>query len=236
MEDLDGFYSALKRIKAIHFDMDGSLVDSQNAWLDSELELLRDYGVEMSTEEIRDITHDDLIGRGQWFAAKFYKENFDLPDSVEKIREKRIRMVKENYGDAPLLEGAEEFLRAAGESPLKVTLATSAPLEMAEIFLEKHGFQRYFDDVISDDQVNESKPSPDIFLEAAKSVGVNPGESLVVEDSRNGLLAAREAGSLCFLVPNREFSLDNTGLIGDANFVAESMASIDFEKFSKFLE
>ncbi len=235
MEKLDGFYSSLSRVKAIHFDMDGSLIDSRNAWLDSEVELLQGYGVDLTSEEIREITHDDLIGRGQWFAAKFYKENFALTDPVEKIREKRIRLVKEYYGEAPLLPGAKDFVRAAGESSLKVTLATSAPMELAEIFLKKHGFEKYFDGVVSDDQVSQSKPSPDIFLEAARSVGVEPEESLVVEDSKNGLLAAKAAGALCLLIPNDEFSPDRGGNLSQANFVARSMASLDLRQFKRIV-
>jgi len=235
VEKIDGFYNNFQRIEAVHFDLDGSLVDSARAWLESEVELLREYGVELPVEEIRKITRDDLVGRGQWFAARFYKEEFDLSASIEDIRKRRIGLVKKLYGDMKLIEGAEGFLRAVAGSSLKVTLATSAPLELTEIFIRKHGFEECFDDVVSDDQVEESKPSPDIFLKAAECVGVRPEKSLVVEDSKNGLLASKKAGSLCLLVPNEKFSFDRSGLLDEADFVLESLLDIDLGKLQKYL-
>ncbi|MEF8799155.1 MAG: HAD family phosphatase [Candidatus Bipolaricaulota bacterium] len=235
MENMKGFCRALGKIKAIHFDLDGSLVNSRKAWFLSEVELLRGYGVDMPVSKIRDITHDDLVGRGQKYAAKFYKNKFDLQASPEKIRAKRIKLVKKHYGKAPLIDGAEKFLRAVNESSLKITLATSAPLELVEVFLEKHGFRDCFSSVTSDDHVEKSKPSPDIFVTASRNVGVNPEESLVVEDSKNGLLAAKRAGAQCLLIPNEGFSKDETGILERADFIAKSLASIDIHKVRKCL-
>ena len=235
MESIERIYSTFKEIKAIHFDLDGSLVDSAKAWFESEIELLRGYGVELPVEKIRDITHDDLVGRGQWFAARFYKEKFDLPAKIEEIRSRRINLVKEYYGEMKLLDGAENFLKTVAQSPLKVTLATSAPREMTDIFIRENGFEDCFDGVVSDDQVEESKPSPEIFLKAAECVGVRPEESLVVEDSKNGLLAAKRAGSLCLLIPNEKFSLDRTGVLEKADFIIESMSAIDLARLRKNL-
>ncbi|MBS3787882.1 HAD family phosphatase [Candidatus Bipolaricaulota bacterium] len=228
-------YPAFQNIKAVHFDLDGSLVDSAQAWFESEIELLREYGVELSVEQIRDITHDELVGRGQWFAARFYKEKFGLSASVGEIRSRRIGMVKKYYGDMELIEGAESFLKTIAQSSLKVTLATSSPLELTDIFIRKHGFGELFDGVVSADQVEESKPSPDIFLKAAETVGVRPEDCLIVEDSKNGLLAAMEAGSLCLLIPNEKFSTDKAGLLEKADFVVESMEAIDLDKLREYL-
>jgi HAD superfamily hydrolase (TIGR01509 family) len=233
--NLDDLYATFGKIKAIHFDLDGSLVDSAEAWFESEIELLRSYGVDLPVGEIREITHDDLVGRGQWFAARFYKEKFGLSASVEEIRSRRIGLVKKYYGGMNLIDGAEAFLETVAGSALKVTLATSSPLELTEIFIKKHGFEEYFDGVVSDDQVEESKPSPDIFQQAAECVGVRPEESLVVEDSKNGLIAAKEAGSLCLLIPNEKFSLDRTGLLERADFIVKSMAALDLERLREHL-
>lgn len=235
MENMKGFCRTLGEIKAIHFDLDGSLVDSRKAWFLSEVELLRGYGVDMPVSQIREITHDDLVGRGQKYAAKFYKNKFDLQASPEEIREKRIKLVKKHYGKAPLIDGAENFLRAVSESSLKITLATSAPLELVEVFLEKHGFEDCFFSVISDDHVTESKPSPDIFVAASETVGVKPEESLVVEDSKNGLLAAKRAGAMCLLIPNEGLSKDCSGILNRADFIAESLASIDIQNVRRCL-
>lgn len=227
MEKLQGFYKLLERVEAIHFDLDGSLIESERAWFHSEIDLLRDYGIDASVSEIREITHDELVGRGQKFAARFYKENFDLSDSAEEIREKRIGLVKEYYGSVPLTDGAEKFLQLIGESDLMVTLATSAPLELAQIFLDRRNFADYFDHVVSDDHVTRSKPDPEIFLEAGKGVGVDPEKSLVVEDSKNGVLAAKRAGTYCLWVPSGKFTELQGEVSEMTDFIAESLASLD---------
>lgn len=235
MEKINKLYPVFQDIKAVHFDLDGSLVDSARAWFESEIELLREYGVELPVDQIRRITHDDLVGRGQWFAAQFYKEKFDISAPIEEIRNQRIGLVKKYYGDMKLIEGAKNFLKTIACSSLKVTLATSSPLELTDIFIRKHGFEEYFDGVVSDDQVDESKPSPDIFLKAAETVGVPPEDCLVVEDSKNGLIAAMKAGSICLLIPNEKFSTDKSGLLEKADFVVESMSAIDLDKVRQHL-
>lgn len=98
--------SILNKVDAIHFDMDGSLVNSEMAWYNSEIELLRDYGVALPREVIRKITQNELVGRGQKYAAKFYKKKFNLEAPVNEILTKRIGLVKKYYGNAPLMEVA----------------------------------------------------------------------------------------------------------------------------------
>ncbi len=227
MKKLNGFYDSLNDLEAIHFDLDGSLIESEKAWFESEIDLLRHYGVEASVPEIRDVTHDELVGRGQKFAARFYKENFGLAAPVEEIREKRIGLVKEYYRQVPLMEGADSVIRIFGESAVKVTLATSAPLELAEIFLERKDYRGYFDHVVSDDDVGKSKPSPEIFLSAAAGVGVEPKNSMVLEDSRNGVLAAERAGTSCLWVPHEGYAEEWKDLAEKADFVVDSLTELD---------
>jgi HAD superfamily hydrolase (TIGR01509 family) len=230
MKKLQGFYNTLNELEAIHFDLDGSLIESEKAWFESEIELLRGYGVEDSIPEIRDITHDDLVGRGQKFAARFYKEKFGLAAPVEEIRKKRIGLVKKYYRQVPLMEGADSVIRLFGESEIKVTLATSAPLELAEIFLERKDYRSYFDHVVSDDHVEKSKPSPEIFLAAAAGVGVEPKDSLVLEDSKNGVLAAENAGTSCLWVPHEKYAENWKDLAERADFIVDSLSGLDFDE------
>ncbi len=236
MEKLQGFYELLGKVEAVHLDMDGSLIQSEEAWFRSEVDLLRNYGVDKTVPKIREITRDELVGRGQKFAARFYKENFGLSESVEAIREKRIALVKEYYGKVPMTEGAEKFLQLVGESDRKVTLATSAPLELAEVFLERQNHPEYFDHVVTDDHVSRSKPSPEIFIEAGKGVAVEPEKSLVVEDSKHGVLAAKGAGANCLWVPSGEFSENREELSEKADFIAPSLASLNFSAVRESLK
>lgn len=218
----------LRSVVAIHFDLDGSLVNSETAWFNSEIELLRGFGVALPREVIRGITKNELVGRGQKFAANFYKEKFNLAAPVEDILTKRIDLIKRYYGAAPLMDGAESFLDVVYKSGRKITLATSAPLELADIFLTKHGFEDVFDAVITEDHVENSKPHPDIFLKAAEAVNVEPEESLVVEDSKNGLIAAKRAGMACLLAQNDSVTDFSDELLSKADVIVESLSDLDY--------
>lgn len=217
----------LRTIDAVHFDMDGSLVNSELAWFNSEIELLRGFGVALPREVIRGITKNKLVGRGQKFAANFYKEKFNLAAPVEDILRKRIDLIKRDYGAAPLMNGAESFLDTVYRSGRKITLATSAPLELADIFLAKHGFEDVFDAVITEDHVKNSKPYPDIFLKAAEAVNVKPQDSLVVEDSKNGLIAAKRAGMTCLLTQNDSVTDFSEELLSRADVIVGSLSDLD---------
>ncbi|MFP3953496.1 MAG: HAD family hydrolase [Candidatus Acetothermia bacterium] len=228
MDTINALCEVLRSVDGIHFDMDGSLVNSETAWYNSEMELLRDYGVTLPREDIRAITQTELVGRGQKFAARFYKEKFNLSAPVNEILRRRVGLVKQYYGSAPLMAGAEEMLDAVNDKGYRITLATSAPLDLARIFIEKHGFEGIFDAVVTDDHTERSKPYPDIFLKAAEDVGVSPKRSLVVEDSKNGLLAAKEAGMYCLLIPNSQLSNLTGSILDEADVVLESLDQLDF--------
>jgi len=236
MENLKGFYELLGQIEAIHFDLDGTLIKSEKAWLHSDIDLLREHGVEVPVSEIKNIREGKLIGRGQEFASKFFKEKFNLSAPVKRIKDRRISLVKQYYKSVPLRNGAASFLQLVGRSRLKVTLVTSSPLVLAEIFLERRDFANCFDQVLSDDHVSESKPDPEIFLKAGKAVEVEPQRSLVVEDSKNGVLAAKKAGTHCLWAPTNGFSGNWDKMAERADFIVEDFGSLNLKRVESLLD
>lgn len=236
MKNLKGFYLLFKNIKAVIFDLDGLLIQSEEAWIKSETELLRSYGIKWPTQEIRQITSEFLPGRGQDEAAQFYKERFNVQDSIKRIREKRIRIVKDHYKKASLTEGSFPLLKLVKKSILKTSLASSAPMELIKVVLKNREIEKFFDNIISDDQIEKGKPEPDIFLLASKKLGVKPRDCLVFEDTENGLKAAKKARMFCVLVPNSRLPLPSQKVQNQANFVLQSLKDIDEEKLKQALE
>jgi len=228
-------YRLFNKVTTVNFDLDGSLIRSERAWVKSELDLLRGYGVECSPESIRDITQEYLIGRGQDEAARFYKDKFDLSASVEEIRDKRIQLAKKYYGKAPMIEGGRELLEFLSRTELKITLASSAPRELIEMFLESNNLRSCFDAVVSDDEVPQSKPEPYIFLKAAQKVNSRPKDCLVIEDSANGLIAAARAEMHCIMIPNGYVPRPEEDILKRADFVIDKLTDIDLEKLESVL-
>lgn len=235
MNSLEELYAVFETIQAVIFDLDGLLIRSEEAWIQSETELLRNYGLGLSTKKIREITEEYLPGRSQDEAAKFYKEKFNLPDSIEKIREKRIRIVKNYYKKAPLTKGSLPLLKVVRESGLKTGLASSAPMELIKIVMKTYGLQDFFEAIISDDHIERGKPEPDIFLKAAKKIGVTPSQCLVFEDTGHGLQAAKGAGMVAVLVPNPHLPSPPVKTQVKADFVLDSLADINLDKLERTL-
>lgn len=187
-----------RALAGVIFDLDGVLVDSE-IWWD---EVRQDYAVAHG----RAWTLDDraaVMGANsrQWSATM--ASRLDLPFAPPEIERAIVDEMVRRYRDLPppLIPGAVETVRRlAGTVPLAV--ASSAHPAVIEAALAATGLADAFDVVVSSDEVEHGKPEPDVYLEAARRLGVDPAGCVVVEDSLNGVLAARRAGMVAVLVPN----------------------------------
>jgi len=225
------FYEIIKTIKAVIFDMDGLLVRSEEAWIASEREFLARRGIHV-TQALRTEMAPFLAGRNQHEAAQFYKSKFNLKDSHEAIERERIELARTHFERVPLCEGVMGLLKVFKGSPLKLALASGSPLELIHMTLGRFKLEPYFQALVSGDQVPHSKPHPDIYHLAAKSLGVQPRECLVFEDAPNGVEAAKAAGMVCALVPNKLIHNSNPKR---ADFVFDSLTAIDLKKLRQAL-
>lgn len=184
----------LKDIEAVIFDLDGSLVDSMWMWEAIDVEYLDRFGIEKP---------DDLQAciEGMSFSetAIYFKERFQIPDSLDKIKEDWNAMAWDKYShEVPLKEGAEAFLNLCAEKKIKLGIATSNSRELVENVISVHNLKAHFGCIMTGCDVAKGKPAPDIYLAVAKELEVAPDKCLVFEDIIPGIMAGKAAGmSVC---------------------------------------
>ena len=171
--------------------MDGVIFDTEKVYLDIWTEVFEKYGYKMTKE-----LYVTVMGTGRKNVIKTFLENFgdDLP--IEKMYEEKDNQLFyriENQG-IPLKEGVKELFSMLKEKDYKIALATSAKKERVEKQIKDKWLKESFDAIVCGDDVEKGKPSPDIFLKAAKEIDVEPENCFVVEDSPAGIKAAFSGG------------------------------------------
>lgn len=180
----------LKDIDAVIFDLDGSLVDSMWIWRDIDIEYLGRFGISLPEN-----LQTEIEGKSFSETAHFFKERFQLPVSIEAIKEDWNRMAWDKYShQVPLKEGVNEFLELCRSKNIKLGIATSNSRELVENVASVHGLDDYFSCIMTSCDVEKGKPAPDIYLAVAKELQVKPARCLVFEDVIPGIQAGKAAG------------------------------------------
>jgi HAD superfamily hydrolase (TIGR01509 family) len=204
------------------FDLDGVLVDSEIWWDEVRADFARQHG--------RTWTSDDqaaVMGANSRAWSAIMRERLGLDKPADEIERAIVDGVVERYrrSGPPLIDGAVETVhRIAASRP--VGLASSAHRDVIDAALSATGLADVFTVVVSSDEVDHGKPAPDVYLETARRLGVDPATCLVVEDSRNGILAAKAAGMIAVLVPNESVP-PASGTEGLADVVLERLGDLD---------
>jgi HAD superfamily hydrolase (TIGR01509 family) len=187
-------------IAAVVFDLDGLLLDSEQLWDEAREELARDRGGRWHPQAQR-----DMMGMSAPEWSRYMHEVIGLREPAEEINRLVVERMEALYRERlPLVDGAVEAVqRLAARWPLG--LASSSNRELIDLALELSDLARYFRVTVSSEEVERGKPAPDVYLEAARRLGVDPRESAAIEDSHNGILAAERAGMVVVAVPNRRF-------------------------------
>lgn len=176
--------------KAAIFDMDGTLIDSMYVWEKIDMDYLKMKGLCVPSDLRENIEHLSFIE-----CACYFKKRFNLTDSVEKIMDDWNNMAYFEYSNkVELKPGAAEFLKRLKLAGIKVGLATSNCTLLLEAALKNNKVYDYFDEITQSDEVGKSKENPDIYLLAAKKLGVNPDECVVFEDILPAVKGAKKAG------------------------------------------
>lgn len=179
----------ISKIKAIIFDMDGVIFDTEMVYLKVWSEVFKKYGYKM-TKEI----YTSVLGTGRENVKKVFINHFgsDLPiDNMYKEKDKNL--AKEIEKGVALKSGAYEILKYLKKNNFKIALATSAVSQRAFKQLKQANIYKFFDAVVCRDDVEKTKPNPDIFLKAADKLNMNKNECIVIEDSSAGIKAAFNA-------------------------------------------
>ena len=185
------------RIDAVIFDLDGVLVDTEHVWDDARRELARERGVPWPEDASR-----AMMGMSSLEWSRYMHEVVGLPESPEEISAEVVWRLQEIYRqELPLFDGAVSAVeRLAARWPLG--LASSSNRELIDLVLELSGLAEYFKATVSSEEVPRGKPAPDVYLEAARRLGVAPNSCAAVEDSENGIRSAKAAGMRVLAIPN----------------------------------
>jgi HAD superfamily hydrolase (TIGR01509 family) len=154
--------------------------------------------------------------------SRYVHEELGVPDPPEQINEEMVRRMLDRYRqDLPLLPGAVEAVRRLA-ADFELAIASSSNRPLIEAVLETAGIAACFAVTVSSEEVARGKPAPDVFLEAARRLGVAPERCAVVEDSANGILAGRAAGMHVVAIPNPHFPPGDEAL-AEADMVLDSL-------------
>lgn len=186
----------LDNIKAVIFDMDGTLIDSMWLWKAIDIEYLSRHG-----HELPDDLQASIEGMSFTETAGYFKERFNLSDDIETIKQDWNDMAREYYvSKVTMKEAAEDFLHQLVKKGYKTGIGTSNSREMVGLILDKFKLEEHFHSVRTSCEVLKGKPNPDIYLKVAEDLGVEPEACLVFEDVPMGIMAAKNAGMKCCAV------------------------------------
>ena len=216
-------------IKAVIFDMDGVIIDSEPVHMKLENETYKKLGIEVTGDE-----HHSFVGATShymWEALKNkYKLNQTLEELIEYDRSTYFKYLNSDECEITLIDGVKELIKDFHENGIKLAIASSSPLNVIEAIAKKFQIEEYFDVFVTGDDVKRSKPEPDIFIFASEKLGVSPENCIVIEDSHNGVLAAKKAGMKCVGINS-----DATGSqdISMADIVINSFKEVNYMKLTR---
>jgi HAD superfamily hydrolase (TIGR01509 family) len=210
-------------VKAVVFDLDGVILDSEQLWDEVREGLARERGGRWSEQ-----AQADMMGMSSTEWSGYMHEVVGLPEPPEEINREVVRRMLERYTQQlPLIEGADDAVRRlAAEWPLG--LASSSNRALIDRVLEVSGLARYFKATVSSEEVARGKPRPDVYLEAARRLAVDPSEAAAIEDSASGIRSAHAAGTHVIAIPNRAFPPPDD-VLDLAAVVLESIKELDPE-------
>lgn len=187
-------------LKGVIFDMDGVIVDSEPLHYEAESRIFARLGITVPGAMRNSFI--GMSGAGMW---RTVRDEFTLAQSVGELLEIDRKLRLEFFSGLDRLDpvaGALDLLKEISGSGLKTALASSSSPDLIDIILDRLDARRYFGAVISGDTVPRGKPAPDIFLRALELIGARAGSCVVIEDSRNGVIAAKAAGLRCVAYRN----------------------------------
>jgi HAD superfamily hydrolase (TIGR01509 family) len=210
-------------IDAVIFDLDGVILDSEELWDEVREGLARERGGRWGEQ-----AQADMMGMSSTEWSRYMHDVVGLPDPPEKISREVVHRMLERYSERlPLIDGAVEAVqRTAASWPLG--LASSSNRELIDRALEVSALAPSFHVTVSSEEVERGKPAPDVYLEAARRLGVEPTRAAAIEDSASGTRSAHAAGMVVVAIPNRAFPPpDDVLALADA--VLESIRELEPE-------
>lgn len=190
-----------RAVNAVVFDMDGVIVETEHVWDEVREELVRDWGGRhVPTAQV------DMMGMSSPEWSTYLHEVVGLQRTPPEINDEVVRRMLARYAvELPVVEGALEAIVELSDRGLPLAVASSSNRPLIDGVLRALGVTERFAVTVSSEEVPRGKPSPDVYLEAARRLEVEPSTCVAIEDSTNGIKAAHAAGMRVFAYPNRHY-------------------------------
>ncbi|RED97902.1 HAD family hydrolase [Marinoscillum furvescens] len=217
-------------LKAVIFDMDGVIIDSEPLHYRAYYQMFDEVGVDVSEE-----LYDSLTGKSTINVCKQLKETFSLshsPEELAAIKRRHYDVIFDNDKDFDLIAGVRELIEDYYQNGLTLVLGSSATMASIERIFKRFDLNKYFKAKLSGADLEASKPHPEIFIKAAEATGFGTEECIVIEDATNGIAAAKGAGIYCVAFDsvhskNQDYS--------QADKVIKNFKEIHFEQIKEVL-
>ncbi|MGL6280446.1 MAG: HAD family hydrolase [Gaiella sp.] len=183
---------------AVVFDLDGVIVDTEHVWDEVREQLTRDWGGRYTAE-----AQHAMMGMSSTEWSRYMHDQLGLRQTPEEINDEVVRRLLERYArDLPVIPGAVPAVRALQNAGVPLAVASSSNRPLIDAVLRAAKIEHCFAATVSSEEVARGKPAPDVYLEAAHRLGVEPTACVAVEDSANGIRAAHAAGMRVIAYPN----------------------------------
>ncbi len=213
-------------VEAVVFDLDGILVESDHIWHEVREGLARERGGNWT-----DQSEPAMSGMSSLEWSRYLRDVVGLDGSPQELNDEVVRRMRARYErELPLIAGAPEAVRRTADA-LPLAVASSSNRELIASVLAAAGIESCFDAVVSSEEVARGKPAPDVFLEAARRLGVGAAQCAAIEDSTNGIRAAHAAGMRVIAIPNRRYP-PPADAIALADVVLDSISNLSVELIS----
>lgn len=187
------------RWRAVVFDMDGLLLDTETLWDRAEGELFRRHGGEWTFEDKLAVMGTSFASSGRYYAERLGQPEDHGPALANEMRGYMLVELERQVDAHPGALELIQRLRALGT--VRIGLASNSSRDVVDAALRASGLADAFDTIVTSDDVQHPKPAPDLYLLACERLGVAPGDALALEDTSSGIAAAKAAGLTCFAVP-----------------------------------
>ncbi len=216
-------------IRALVFDFDGLILETEVPIFQSWLELFQEYGLDLPFELwAQNIGTADELFDPVSILSEHVGPQVDLSEAFQRRHSRELELI----GDLPL-PGVIDTLNEARALGLKIGLASSSSCRWVEGQLSRLGLRHFFEVVQASDDVERTKPDPELFSSTVELLGVQPEQAIAFEDSPNGILAAKRAGLYCVAVPN---DLTRQTDISQADLVLDSLADLPLRDLIRRIE
>ena len=213
--------SAAERIEAVVFDMDGVLVDTEHLWDEVREALTEEWGGRYTPE-----AQEAMMGMSSPEWSRYLHEVVGLREPPEVINAEVVRRMLERYEmDLPVVPGAVEAVRRLAAAGYRLAVASSSNRELIDAVLRRLELTSVFDVTVSSEEVARGKPAPDVYLETARRLSVEPARCAAIEDSGSGIRAAHAAGMRVIAYPNRHYP-PAADVLALADVVIESLSGL----------